>query len=188
MNLKSFDDNCVRIITDSGETYEGTASYLGEEYVFHEYGQCQEALLLNPILFYKDDIVRVISLEDVNGPFGHFSEKFGLLEKKCLEWGTDLIEEVFDSDDDIQILRMLACMNDHFQALKERVVRGMAPWRSAGSTVQAQDEEDEQGPIYLGELEKMLGSLVKYNGNDEVVKEAKAFLERIEEAFPDGCR
>ena len=161
MKLDSFDGKCVSITTASGEVYEGIVSYENREYAFHEYGRNQEALHLVPILFFKDDICSVISLEDVNGPFGHFSEKFGLLEKKCLEWGTDLIEEVFDSDDDIQILRMLACMNDHFQALKERVVRGMAPWRSAGSTVQAQDEENEQGPIYLGELEKMLGSLVK---------------------------
>lgn len=108
MDLKSFDNKCVRIVTTFGEIYEGTVSFEDREYAFHEYGHDQEALHLTPIVFYKDDISSVISLEDVDGPFGHYSEKYGLLEKKCLEWGTDFIEEVLDSEDDIQILRMTA--------------------------------------------------------------------------------
>ena len=156
MDLKIFDDKCVKILTASGEDYEGIVSYCGREYVFHEYGRDQEALYLTPMLFYKDDIVSVISLEDVDGPFGHYSEKYGLLERKCLEWGSDLIEEVLASEDDTQIRRMLACMKDHLQALAERAVPGMA-----------------------GELENMLETLVKYSGNDEVVREARELLERL---------
>ena len=34
MDLKSFDDKCVRIITDLGEVFEGVVSYCDEEYVF----------------------------------------------------------------------------------------------------------------------------------------------------------
>ena len=94
MNLRKYDGKCVRIITVSGEVYEGIVSFDDKEYAFHEYGRNQEALHLTPIVFYKDDILSVISLEDVNGLFGHYSEKYGLLEKQCLEWGTDLIEEI----------------------------------------------------------------------------------------------
>ena len=130
MNLKRFDDKCVRITTTSGEVYEGVVSYCGKEYVFHEYGRSREALKLTPIIFYKDDISRIISLEDVDGPFGHFSGEYGLLEIKCLEWGTDLIEEVLCLDDDTRILRMLTCMSDHFQSLADRAIPGRAPWRS----------------------------------------------------------
>ena len=183
MNLKSFDNKCVRITTASGEIYEGVVSYCDKEYVFHEYGHSQEALLLVPILFCKNDISGIASLEDVNGPFGHFSERYGLLEKKCLEWGTDAMEEVFDTEDDTQILRMLACMEDNFQSLTERAVPGMAPWRSGSSMPEPDGDENEQEPIYLGELEKMLDSLVKYNGNDEVVQEAKKLRERLAAAF-----
>ena len=183
MNLGSFDGKCVRIITTAGEIYEGIVSYCDKEYVFQEYGHDQEALDLNPILFYKNDIVSIISLEDVNGPFGHYSEKYGLLEKKCLEWGTDLIEEVFDSDDDIQILRMLACMKDNLQSLAGRAVPGMAPWRSGKSILKSENDENEQGPVYLGELENMLGNLVTYNKNGEVVKEAKGLLEQLATCF-----
>ena len=183
MNLRKFDDKCIRITTASGEVYEGVVSYCSEEYVFHEYGYRQEALLLTPILFYKDNISNIVSLEDVDGPFGHYSEKYGLLEKKCLEWGTDAIEEIFDSEDDIQILRMLTCMNDSFQSLADRAIPGMAPWRSGSSISRSEDAENEEGPIYLGELENMLNMLVKYNRNDEVVIKAKATLDRLVKYF-----
>ena len=176
MNLKSFDGKCVRIVTTFGEIYEGIVSYDDKEYAFHEYGHDEEALHLTPIIFYKNDILNVISLEDVSGPFGHYSEKYGLLEKKCLEWGTDMIEEVFDSEDDIQILRMLACMKDNFQSLVDRAVPGMAPWRGGKSISELEDNDNEQGPVYRGELENMLGTLVKYNENDDVVQEAKSLL------------
>ena len=179
MDLKSFDDKCVRILTASGEVYEGIVSYCGQEYVLHEYGCDQEALYLTPMLFYKDDIASVISLEDVDGPFGHYSEKYGLLEKKCLEWGSDMIEEVLASEDDTQILRMLACMKDALPSLAARAVPGLAPWRSGNSVPNSEADEKEPGPVYRGELENMLGTLVKHNGNEEVVREAEDFLERL---------
>ena len=183
MDLKKFDGKCVRITTVWGEVYEGVVSYDDNEYAFHEYGHDEDALRLTPIVFYKNDILSVIDLEDVNGPFGHYSEKYGLLEKKCMEWGTDLIEEVFDSEDDIQILRMLACMKDHFRTLADRAVPGMAPWRGGMSISRSEDEKNEQGPVYLGELEKMLSTLVKYNENEEVVKEAQGLLEQFSAYF-----
>ena len=183
MDLNKFDGKCVRIITTSGEVFEGVVSYDDREYAFHEYGHDEEALRLTPIVFYKNEIKSVMSLEDVNGLFGHYSEKYGLLEKKCLEWGTDMIEEVLDSEDDSQILRMLACMKDHFQTLADRAVPGMAPWRSRMSVPKAEDDESEQGPVYLGELEKMLSTLVKYNENEEVINEAKGLLEQFSAYF-----
>ena len=130
---------------------------------------------MTPILFYKDDISSIISLEDVEGPFGHYSEAYGLLEKKCLEWGTDMMGEVLESEDGEQILRMLHCMSDNVRTLVERSVPGMAPWRSGSSMPKDSDEE----PVYQGELETMLETLVKYNQCEEIVKEAKLLLERL---------
>ena len=180
MELKKFDNKCVRILTASGEAYEGIVSYCSQEYVYHEYGCDQEALLLDPMLFYQDDIESIVSLEDVDGPFGHYSEKYGLLEKKCLEWGTDMIEEVLESEDDTQILRMLACMKDALPSLAERAVPGLAPWRSGNSMSGSEENGDEPGPVYRGELENMLGALVNHNGNEEVVHEAEDLLERLD--------
>ena len=183
MDLKSFDEKCVRITTAWGEVFEGVVSYSDEEYNLHEYGRSQESLFLTPIIFYKDEISSIESLEDVNGPFGHFSEAYGLLEKLCLQWGTDMIDEVFECEDDIQILRMLACMKDNYPSLVDRAVPGMAPWRTKSSTLKTEDDENGQGPVYQGELVTMLDTLVKYNENEEVVKAAKSLMERFAESF-----
>lgn len=178
MHLKSFDGKCVRITTAAGEVYEGIVSYLSAEYVLHEYGREREALLLVPILFDPDELARVESLEDVNGAFGHYSEPYGLLERRCLAWGTDMIEEVLETEDDVQILRMLTCMDDHFQSLRDRAVGGMAPWRGGGGAPDPEDD-DGQGAVYLGELESMLQTLIKTNGNGDVARAAKALLARL---------
>ena len=179
MKLKDFDNKCVRITTVTGEVFEGIVSYCSEEYVFHEYCCSQDALYLTPILFCRDDISDITSLEHVSGPFGHYSEKYGLLEKKCLHWGTDMIEEVFESDDDDQKLRMLVCMNDNYQSLTDRAVSGMAPWRSDSVALNPENDENEPGPVYLGELEEMLNSLVRYSPSKDVAEEATRLLSRL---------
>ena len=183
MNLEEFDGKCVRLLTAWGEVFEGIAAFDDREYALHEYGHDEEALRLTPIVFYKKDIASVISLEDENGPFGHYSEQYGLLEMKCLEWGTDMMEEVLDSEDDSQIVRMLACMKDHFRSLADRAVPGLAPWRSGMSAPKPEDDENEQGPVYLGELEKMLRALVTYSENEEIVREAEDLLGQLSARF-----
>ena len=173
MNLKNFDNKCVRITTVDGEVFEGIVSYLSREYVNHEYGKDEEVLNLTPILFGKSEIALVESLEEVEGPFGHYSEKYGLLERKCLDWGSDMIEEVLECEDDIQILRMLECLNDNLDEVVKRAVPGVAPWRLDSIPVEAKADENETGPIYLGEMERMLDELVKYSSNEKISKEAK---------------
>ena len=180
MKLKDFDDKCVRITTVNGEVYEGIASYCSEEYIFHEYGCRQEALHLTPILLYRVDISDITCLEHVSGPFGHYSEKYGLLEKMCLNLGTDMIEEVFESENDDQILRMLICIRDNIQSLTDRAVSGMAPWRSGSVEPNSEYDENEQGYVYLGELEEMLKNLVRYSASKEVAEEARCLLTRLD--------
>ena len=51
MDLNKFDGKCVRIITTSGEVFEGIVSYDDREYAFHEYGHDEEALRLTPVVF-----------------------------------------------------------------------------------------------------------------------------------------
>lgn len=52
----------------------------------------------------------------------------------------------------------------------------MAPRHFESGESKSDDDENEQGPVYLGELKKMLDSLVKYSVNDEVVEGAKSLL------------
>ena len=42
MDLNKFDGKCVRIITTSGEVFEGVVSYDDREYALHEYGYDQD--------------------------------------------------------------------------------------------------------------------------------------------------
>ena len=58
----------------------------------------------------------------------------------------------------------------------------MAPWRS-GMSMKAEESENGNETVYLGELENMLGSLVIYNKNSRVVSKAKDLLNRISEYF-----
>ena len=178
MDIKSFDNKCIRLTDFLGDTYEGTASYESSEYVSHEYGTDQEALLITPMLFCKDDIVSIESLEEVDGPYGHYSGPYGLLEMKCLESGTDLIEEILDSEDDEAIHRMLLCMQDCFDEMMKRAVPGEAPWRTGGTLTESCDDSEE-GPVYLGELVRMLDNIVKYNGSEENISASKDLLERV---------
>ena len=55
MDLNKFDGKCVRIITTSGEVFEGVVSYDNREYAFHEYGYDQEALRLTPIVCFLQE-------------------------------------------------------------------------------------------------------------------------------------
>ena len=62
MDLNKYDGRCVRIITTSGEVFEGVVSYDDREYAFHEYGHDEEALRLTPILFYRNEKSQIIDL------------------------------------------------------------------------------------------------------------------------------
>ena len=174
MDLKQYDGRCVRLTTAGGEVYEGTVSHCGEEYVFHEYGVEQEALLMNPILFYRDDIAEVVSLEDISGPFGHYAAPYGRLEMQCLAWGTDMIEEVLESEEEEAILRMLACLQDHVQELSDRAIPGQAPWRR-GEKEPEPEEDEESGPVYRADLEEMLQNLLRH-GSRKAAEKAEKLL------------
>ena len=70
-------------------------------------------------------------------------------------------------------------MKDALPSLAARAVPGMAPWRGGNSTSGTEDAENEPGPVYRGELESMLDTLVKHSGNKEVIREAENLLERL---------
>ena len=178
MDLKCFDNQCAKVTTVDGEVYEGIVTYQSREYVLHEYGIDEEALCMVPVLFCESEIAAVESLETVDGPFGHYSGTYGHLEQKSLEWGTDVIEEIFETDDDTGILRMLACMKDQFPVLMKNARPGMAPWRTRSSLQAEEDGETEDGPVYLGELEHMLKTLILRSSGD-VQRNAEEMLTRI---------
>ena len=153
MNLRKYDGKCVRIITCYGEDIEGNCTHNSAEYDEHEFGRYEESLQVMCFLFYKSDIKKIISLEKNNGPYGKFSNKYGMLEEMTVKDGIDLIDEVLCSEDDEHIIRLLSYLEDYINPNSK--------------------------PDYFKELVLLLEMLIKYNKNEEVIKKAKNVLNKL---------
>lgn len=143
MKLSKFDNQCIRLEDIFGDVYEGICSHYNREYNMHEYGKDEESLQMSHIIFFKSLIKTVTSLENVSGPYGNFSSKYGKLEEDVIEPDLDLVEEVFDSEEDISIIRLLYCLEDKIDSIEDK-----------------------------NKLLILVNNLIKYNDNTEVLEEA----------------
>ncbi len=107
MKLCKFDGKRVRVTTVWGDVFDGVCSHNSADYNEHEFGVAEEGLQLCSLLLYKSQIKRVELLK--NG----FPTPFGKLEELAVEDGVDIIEEIFLSEDDDHILRLLRCLEQH---------------------------------------------------------------------------
>ena len=114
MDLRKYDNKCVRLTTVDGEVFDGICCYNCAEYNEHEFGCGEEALQMVCHLFYKSDIRRIESLEDHWGPYGRFSDPYGNLEETAARDGYALIDEVLTCEEDEHVLRMLRCLEKYF--------------------------------------------------------------------------
>ena len=73
MNLKKYDEKCIKIIDIFGYEYEGNAIYNNQEYTYHEFGRDEDSLQILNYLFFKETIKKIIVLE--NG----FTNDYGYL-------------------------------------------------------------------------------------------------------------
>lgn len=113
MKIDKYNDKCIRITTDYGEVFEGICTHNDKEYMFHEFGVNEEALQFPNLLVYKSQIKKIENLENINGPYGHFSEPYGRLEEIAVEDGIDMIEEVFFGECNEHIYRLLLCLENN---------------------------------------------------------------------------
>ena len=143
MKLSKFDNKCIRLEDIFGDVYEGVCSYNNRDYNMHEYGKDEECLQMSHIIFFKSLIKNVSSLENVSGPYGNFSSKYGKLEEDVIEPDLDLVEEVFDSEEDISIIRLLYCLEDKIDSIEDK-----------------------------NKLLILVNNLIKYNENTEILDEA----------------
>ena len=105
MNLKKYDNKLVRITDIDDNQYEGICSYSNEEFNECEYGTDEESLDITCIKFYKSNIKNVETIKT-------FSDEYGELEELIASFGDDLIEEVFESEEDEHIYRLLKYIKD----------------------------------------------------------------------------
>ena len=120
MNLKKYDNKCVRIKCIDGKIYEGICYYDFPDYCFHEYGKDEEAVEILHFLFYKSDIEKIESLEKVNGVYGRFSEPFGEIEKETVN-DIDLLEQAFECEENEHIYRLLLCLET--KKLNDKIIK-----------------------------------------------------------------
>ena len=112
--LSKYDGACVRIVLKDGDVFEGFCSHNSAEYNEHEYGRAEESLQILSFLIFKSQIRDIESLEGREGPYGMFSEPYGVLEEMTVEDGIDAIAEVLFSEETEHIRRVLRCLEKYF--------------------------------------------------------------------------
>ncbi|MBQ1496140.1 MAG: hypothetical protein IIZ40_02145 [Bacilli bacterium] len=112
MNLKRYDNKCIRLVDGLGDIYEGVARHDSRDYNFHEYGKDEESIQMSHTIFFKSFIKKIDIIDS-------FSDKYGLLEESLIESGMDMVDEVLTSEDDISINRLLLCLEDKIKSLSK---------------------------------------------------------------------
>ena len=112
MNIKKYDNKMVRVETIYDDIYEGISYFYSEEYNNHEYGENEDSIQMSHIMIYKSQIKSINEIDN-------FSNDYGKLEEEIVDSGLDLIEEVFESDDDISIFRLLLCIENYIDKFKK---------------------------------------------------------------------
>ena len=102
MNLKKYDNKCVRVHCIDGKIYEGICSYDYPDYCFHEYGKDEEAIEILHFLFYKSDIKKIEIIDK-------FTEPFGEIEIETVN-DFDLLEQALEDEEDEHTYRILLCL------------------------------------------------------------------------------
>ena len=112
LGIKRFDEKLVSITDTDGSVYEGFCSYNSAEYNEHEFGVSKDGLQMQYILFYRRDIRSVKRIKE-------FSEEYGKLEFEAMIDGYGLTEELLSSEDDIHVIRILKCLCDFSDKVKD---------------------------------------------------------------------
>lgn len=154
MDLSRYDGQCVRVIDDEGNVFDGICTHNSREYCMHEFGRDEECLQIEGFLLFPSYIVSVESLEGNSGPYGRFLDPYGDLERMTVQDGLDSIQEALDSEEGEHVVRLLRCLSDYIVEKRDAV------WRD--------------------QLPDVLRGLLDSNGDEEVQTAAKEVLERLE--------
>lgn len=157
MKLSKFDNKFISFIDENNNLIEGYCIYNNKDYTYHEYGVNEESIQIEYILFYKSQINKIKELKENNTPYSSFTEAYGYLEKMIIEAGPDIIEEVFEPEDDadnIHVYRLLLCIDDYIK----------------------KDLIEKQR---LVQIKKLIEELITYNSDPKVNKIAKRIKNKI---------
>ncbi|MBQ8957907.1 MAG: hypothetical protein IJ057_05330 [Bacteroidales bacterium] len=142
VRLKSFDNQCVRITDSDGCFFDGICSYNNADYNEHEFGRREGSLQIVNFLFYESDIKSIESLEEHTGPYGKFLDPFGKLEEMNVEDGLDSILDVLYCEENEHVLRMLRCLDYHFDPKNN--CEFPCRWEAYGALMELEDSVDDE--------------------------------------------
>ncbi len=107
MNLKKYDNKCVRIIDTDDNIFEGNCIFNSKEYNEHEYGVDDESLQILDVLFYKSYIKSIELLKELK------DNEYSMLEELIVNSDKDFIEDALEMCNDIEKARIMLCIKDN---------------------------------------------------------------------------
>lgn len=142
MTIKKYDGKIIKLETIYGNVFEGIGYFYSDEYNNHEFGVNEDSIQMSHFVIYKSQIKSIKIIKE-------FSNNYGELEEKIIESDLDIVEEVFDSDDDISIYRLLLCIENNLSVFDNI------------------------------ELVRLLNNLVKYNDNIDIIKRSNNIIDLL---------
>ena len=106
MNLKKYDNKCVRIIDTDDNIFEGNCIFNSKEYNEHEYGMNEDSLQILNISFYKSYIKSIEILKELK------KDEYTMLEELIVNSDKDFIDDALDMCNEIEKERLMLCINN----------------------------------------------------------------------------
>lgn len=106
MNLKKYDNKCVRIIDTDDNIFEGNCIYNSREYNEHEYGMNEDSLQILNISFYKSYIKSIEILKELR------KDEYSMLEELIVDSDKDFLDDALDMCNEIEKERLMLCIKD----------------------------------------------------------------------------
>lgn len=106
MNLKKYDNKCVRIIDTDDNIFEGNCIYNSREYNEHEYGMNEDSLQILNISFYKSYIKSIEILKELR------KDEYTMLEELIVNSDKDFLDDALDMCNEIEKERLMLCINN----------------------------------------------------------------------------
>ena len=106
MNLKKYDNKCVRIIDTDDNIFEGNCIFNSKEYNEHEYGMNEDSLQILNISFYKSYIKSIEILKELR------KDEYTMLEELIVDSDKDFLDDALDMCNEIEKERLMLCINN----------------------------------------------------------------------------
>lgn len=106
MNLKKYDNKCVRIIDTDDNIFEGNCIFNSKEYNEHEYGINEDSLQILNISFYKSYIKSIEILKELK------KDEYTMLEELIVDSDKDFLDDALDMCNEIEKERLMFCINN----------------------------------------------------------------------------